>query len=138
MTTTIGDTDETYLDLLNVNNNIRIAYNESYNSLLNNSSLMITDYSSVAFDFAYLKKPILYYQPNNDLPHKEGYFNYKTMGFGDVVTEIDELIDKIQENFQNKFKNKEEYNRRVDSFFKYHDNNNCERVYKSIFNKYRG
>ena len=138
MTTAIGDGDETYFDLLNINNNIKIVSDESYNSLLNNSSLMITDYSSVAFDFAYLKKPILYYQPNNDLPHEEGYFNYETMGFGDVVSEIDELIDKIQENLQNKFKNKEEYNKRVDYFFKYHDKNNCERVYDSIFNDSRG
>ena len=33
---------------------------ESYQKLFNESSLLITDYSSVAFDFAYLKKPVIY------------------------------------------------------------------------------
>ena len=58
----------------------------SYQDLLNNSSVLLTDYSSVFFDFAYLKKPVIYYHPENDSYHYEGsYFDYETMGFGDVA-----------------------------------------------------
>ena len=31
----------------------------TYNDIFNHSSLLITDYSSVVFDFAYIKKPII-------------------------------------------------------------------------------
>ena len=42
--------------MLSVNDGI------SYEDLLTESSLMVTDYSGVQFDFAYMKKPIIYYQ----------------------------------------------------------------------------
>ena len=38
----------------------------SLDDLLKKSALMITDYSSVAFDFAYMRKPVIYYQFDND------------------------------------------------------------------------
>ena len=34
----------------------------SYRELFNTSALMITDYSSVFFDFVYQKKPCIFYQ----------------------------------------------------------------------------
>lgn len=45
-----------YLDLLNVDDDVYISINESYQDLFNESAILITDYSSVFFDFAYLKK----------------------------------------------------------------------------------
>lgn len=43
----------------NKNSSVRIAdINESYRDHFNNSAILVTDYSSVAFDFAYLKKPV--------------------------------------------------------------------------------
>ena len=59
---------------------------EKYQELFKKGALLITDYSSVAFDFAYLKKPVLYYQSTNDYHFNldESYFDYETMGFGEV------------------------------------------------------
>ena len=128
----ISESGERYLDFFEFGEHIEIANDETYNSLLNSCDLMITDYSSVAFDFAYLNKPILYYQPNNDIPHEIGYFKIDEMGFGDVSYELDDLIEKIEENIENDCKNKSKYTQRIKDFFKYTDKNNCKRVYEDI------
>ncbi|SEL15932.1 CDP-glycerol glycerophosphotransferase, TagB/SpsB family [Methanobrevibacter gottschalkii] len=131
LTHIVGDGDDTYVDLLNIDENIYVSYDESYTELLSNSSLMITDFSSVAFDFAYLEKPVIYYQAD-EIPHEEGYFDYGIMGFGDVIIDIDELITKIEYYIKNNFVNEDKYIERKRSFFKYHDKNNSKRVYESI------
>ena len=111
---------------------IRISIDEPYQKLFNQSALMITDYSSVFFDFAYLKKPIIYYHESEDYHYKKSYFNYETMGFGEVVKSEDELLNKIEEYVKNNCHMRDKYKQRVDKFFKYHDQNNCKRVYEWI------
>ena len=95
---------------------------------------MITDYSSVAFDFSYLKKPMIYYQYGKDYHFEEGYFKYKTMGFGEVIDNEEDLIKTIEDYFKNNCQMKKKYAERVDTFFKYNDENNCMRVYEWILN----
>lgn len=124
-------TKETYVDLLNIPKTIEISYNESYTELLSNSALMITDYSSVAFDFAYLEKPLIYYQAD-EIPHERGYFDYETMGFGDVILDENLLMDKIEFFMKNDFANEDKYIQRKRAFFKFQDKNNSKRVYDSI------
>lgn len=105
--------------------------------LLKRSSLLITDFSSVAFDFAYMNKKTIYYQFDLNEYRKtqyyEGYYNYENDGFGPVVYSYDDLktklIDFIVDN--NSLDN---YNSRIDNFFTIKDNNNCERIYSSILN----
>ena len=114
---------------------IKISTEESYQDLFNNSSLLITDYSSVFFDFAYIKKPIIYYQVNEELYHYEkGYFDYKTMGFGEVIENEIDLVNHIEKLLQNDCKNDEKYLERIENFFKYTDKNNCKRVHDWIKN----
>ena len=105
---------------------------ESYNELFEISSILITDYSSVFFDFAYLKKPIIYYQPNDDNHHEDSYFIYETMGFGDVIKDSKEIISKIEYYINTDCIMEDIYKNNVDNFFKYHDRNNCQRVYDWI------
>lgn len=112
-------------------------YNTSYQKLFNESSLIITDYSSVAFDFAYMKKPVVYYQFDRadffeGHTYNEGYFDYETMGFGEVLANEEELVNTIVEHINNACVMKEIYQDRVDSFYKYTDRNNCKRVYEEI------
>ena len=56
------------------------------------------------------------------------------MGFGDVITEENELINKINEYILNNCVMEKKYKENVDKFFKYNDNKNCERVYEWIKN----
>ena len=59
-----------------------------YQNLIMEASLLITDYSSIFFDFGYLEKPVIYthfdYETYRLEDYPEGYFNYKKDGFGPI------------------------------------------------------
>ena len=116
---------------------IIIASKEKYDVQdLLKSDILITDYSSVFFDFAYMNKPCVYYQFDEEKyrenHYNEGYFNYRTMGFGEVVITKDELISTILDYLELGFENKREYAERYKQFFPLHDDKNCERIYNAI------
>lgn len=117
---------------------IVIASSTKYDiqNLLKESSLLITDYSSVYFDFAYMCKPVIYYhfdyKKYRETQYNEGYFNYEKNGFGPVVSNVDSLIKELKNAFERKFILNDEYLRRNSNFYKYHDKNNCERIYNEI------
>ena len=94
---------------------------------------MITDYSSVNFDFAYLKKPVIYYQYGNDY-HFEGeaLIDDEISTFGDIIDDEDILTEKIIEYIDNDCKMEDKYVSRVLKFFKFNDKNNSKRVYDWI------
>ena len=103
----------------------------SYQKILNESSLLVTDFSSIAFDFAYMKKPVLYFQwKKNHRP--EGYFNYETMGFGKICNEYDALKKEVKTMIKNGCIMEEKYKERVDNFYAFTDRDNCKRVYDEI------
>ncbi|HEF3808816.1 TPA: CDP-glycerol glycerophosphotransferase family protein [Campylobacter jejuni] len=89
-----------YLDDFNLPSYIITSYKTSMQELFCKSSLMITDYSSVAFEMAILNKPVLYYQFDKDeffVKHSytQGYFNYEKDGFGEVFEDINILFKKL-------------------------------------------
>ena len=98
--------------------------------------MLITDYSSVFFDFAYMKKPIVYYQFDEDDFHSwhyhKGYFDYRTMGFGDVCMKEAEVLESLCDVFYNNMQPSPEYLKRMDAFFPLHDTNNCQRIFDRI------
>ena len=123
-----------FLDMFDINEEvIEVNTHDSYQTLFNDSALMITDYSSVFFDFAFLKKPVIYYHEGDDYHYEKGYFDYRTMGFGDVVENEDDLVDKIIEYMNSGCEMEEKYKSRVDNFFKYTDQKNCKRVYEWLY-----
>lgn len=105
----------------------------SYEKILTESSLMVTDYSGVQFDFAYMRKPVVYFHPE-ELPahYEDGCFFYDTMGFGEICTRTEELVDLLCDYMRGGCKMKEKYVARADDFFAYKDHNNCERIYQEI------
>lgn len=124
-----------FIDLFDENDYVKIDYERgNYQDLFNSGSIMITDYSSVAFDFAYLYKPVIYYHYGSDYHFnlEEGYFNYESMGFGEISKSEDELVDLIIEYIENGCIIKSEYENRIRNFFFYTDKNNCQRVYDEI------
>lgn len=104
--------------------------------LLKESELLITDYSSIAFDFAYMKKPIIYYQFDNDEYYErhypKGYFEYERDGFGAVVSNEDELLREMLDIYINSKRNTYKYDSNIKKFFELYDCNNCERTYREI------
>ena len=117
--------------------NVRIvSADEDIQSYLSSCDLMITDYSSVAFDFAYLDKPVIYYQFDlkkyRDEQLQEGYFKYERDGFGDVLKEKGAVVEKIRYCVERDFKNETRYMTREQEFFGYRDRKNSKRVYEAI------
>ncbi|EOH1934176.1 CDP-glycerol:glycerophosphate glycerophosphotransferase [Campylobacter jejuni] len=86
-----------YLEDFNLPSFIITSYKESMQKLFCESSIMITDYSSVAFEMAVLKKPVLYYQFDKDEffakhLYAKGYFDYEKDGFGKVFVDSSDLF----------------------------------------------
>ena len=121
-----------FIELFDTNDYVTVDNDSTYQDLFKNSDLLITDYSSVAFDFSYMKKPVIYYQYAKDYNFEEGYFKYETMGFGEVIEKENELISLIEEYLKNYCEMKKLYKKRVDTFYKYNDKNNCKRIYDYI------
>lgn len=103
--------------------------------LLKESALLITDYSSVCFDFAYMIKPVIFYQFDLQEYRKkhyaEGWFDYKHC-FGPVVQSEVELIAAIQQIVGCDFSMEEQYKAYVDECFPLRDDQNTQRVFDSI------
>ncbi len=104
-------------------------------NLLKESKYLVTDYSSIAFDFAYMKKPLQYFQFDYEYFRKEhleeGYWNYKE-GFGSVTYNVEECVEEIIRNYENNFKMENKYIERIRNFYIYCDENNSERTYNEI------
>lgn len=104
--------------------------------LLKESKLLVTDFSSVFFDFAYMKKPCIYYQFDEEeffgKHYEKGYFDYDEMGFGEVVREHELLVEHIIQYIENNFAMEKKYEQRIEGFFALHDRNNCERIFAEI------
>lgn len=101
------------------------------------NALMITDYSSVAFDFAYMKKSLVYAQFDREAffegqTYDEGYFNYETDGFGPVCYDYETTVQSIIDAIKRDCEMSEEYKKRVDNFYYKTDTDNCKRVYEAI------
>lgn len=117
---------------------LELGEETSYRTIFAESDLLITDYSSVAFDFAYLRKPVLYYQADVDEifsgahTFEKGYFDYERDGFGEVEYSTETLVDRIIEYMENGCELKESYRKRIDETFPFSDQDNCKRVYEAV------
>ena len=118
--------------------NITIASWPEYDvqELLKESAFLVTDFSSVAMDFAYMKKPLIYYQFDNEKfrqsHHGIGYFDFKKEGFGPVCVTPEEVIERLEHSYEKGFENDMTYLKRHKEYFDLWDDNNCERNYQAI------
>ncbi len=128
-----------FFENLNVGRHIIIADKGHYDvqQLLKESSLLITDYSSVVFDFAYMRKPVVYYQFDYNRfiteHYEKGWYDYHD-SFADYYTDEDMLIDAIKKYISNNFEMKKNHLKYIEELFPYHDNHNSERIYQTIIN----
>ena len=114
-----------------------------YNQVFEDSSLMVTDYSSVLFDFAYLRKPVIYTQFDReqffaDQNYDKGYFDYEEDGFGPVCYDYETTVTALLQQIECGCANPEKYLKRENDFFRYSDHHNCERILVSILGEGRG
>lgn len=128
-----------HLWLFSGNQNVHLLGREThYRDVFAKSNLIVTDYSSVVFDFVYLRKPIVYAQIDAEEffsgkhMYSTGYFDYERDGFGEVEYTLENTVDRIIEYMENGCVLKDKYRQRIDSFFAFDDHNNRERVCQKI------
>lgn len=108
----------------------------SYREALGKGSLLVTDYSSIAFEFAYLGKSTLYYQfDRKDFlvshTYGRGYFDYMRDGFGEVFYHKWKLIRCLISYMENGCAVKDKYRKRMQSLYPFHGGA-CERLYAKV------
>lgn len=119
-------------DRIKINSNL-----DDIHELLVSSSLLITDYSSILFDFAYLKKPTIYYQFDSkkffETQYTKGEFLIEKNGFGPVTECEKDLIKELSFIIKNGNIISDEYNKRIDNYFGC-ISNCCQKVFETIVN----
>lgn len=136
---------EPYLEWFEIPSYISIKNHQDYptiQQLFQEASCLVTDYSSVAFEMAYLQKPVLYYQFDQEEMFagshicKKGYFEFEKDGFGPVCRDINSLLKALDELIQNQCRPDPKYLSSMTNAFAYRDGRCCERVVASILSLY--
>lgn len=103
-----------------------------------NSAVMITDYSSVAWDFFYLDKPVLFFQPDLDsyLRMRGSYLDLRTELFGPQSLTTDELVDQLARVIDHPADLVGRYRADKARYFAFNDTRNCIRIFDE-FSQFR-
>lgn len=102
------------------------------------SAVLITDYSTVAFEMAVLRRPVAYYQFDadqffhGDHDLREGYFSYERDGFGPVARSQGALLREVGAILETGCQPAPEYRARMDAAFPDAGGQACQRVFESI------
>lgn len=128
-----------YLEELAIPDYIAIERMEncSIQQVFKKSDALITDFSSVAFDVAYMRKPILYFHFDIDTffsehSYSKGYYDYECNGFGAIASNIATLLRNLNDLLKKNCQLDDFYTQRINQFFPYDDNNNSARLYETL------
>lgn len=123
------------IDISGYEDRVKIMAEEDISNLYLISDLLITDYSSVMFDYANLRRPMLFFA--YDLNHYEEelrgfYFDYKKDVPGPLVQDANSFYNKINEfNEIGKFKDYDnQFNLFYDKFCSWESANSSKRFVK--------
>ena len=104
--------------------------------LIKRAAVLVTDFSSVYMDFAFMKKPVVYYQFDRETYRKghlpTGYFDYERDGFGPIAETVPEAAKAISAVIKNGCRMERRYEERVDRFFTLRDSGSSERTTEAI------
>lgn len=116
--------------------NIKISHPEDVDiqKLIRTTKMLITDYSSIAFDFAYQKKPVIFYQFDLDdyLSHRGSYVDMFNDLPGYSTRSEQEFISVFNQIILDNFKSEPKIELRAKRYFEYMDKQNSKRIYNEI------
>lgn len=128
---------EEYIHLFDIKDNnieiVDIKNTDNENNIQNTmkkSKILITDYSSIMFDFAYMWKPSIYYR--FDTHHFDEKFNVEKEWFWKIVYNKKDVLEELSHILDNNAIINKLYLDKVNSFFYKRDWNNCKRTYNEI------
>ncbi len=100
---------------------------------LKNSKLLITDYSSIMWDMAYMEKPVILYQFDRAVFLKErskSSFNMLDEEmFCPIVFDVNSLVSQIKKYFHSDYTLSIEEKEKLFSCFDFDDSLNCQRIF---------
>jgi CDP-glycerol glycerophosphotransferase (TagB/SpsB family) len=111
---------------------------EAIQPLIAESSILVTDYSSLAFEAAAVRRAVVYFQFDKDEvfsgahTYQAGYFDYQTDGFGPVCATSEGVLSEIRSLVDRRAVSAPEYARRIEETFVFQDVHACERVFSAI------
>lgn len=116
---------EPYLEKLDLPPHVRIlSYADAdVQKMIAGAAVVVTDYSSIAFDAAIADRPVVYFQFDRDEflsgGHigRPGYFDYEELGFGPVVEDVAGVVSESTAFADDEFRVPEEYAARAASTF---------------------
>lgn len=101
--------------------------------LLVEHDILITDYSSVSFDFSYMKKPVIFFHFDIERFFRKGILRPVEETFiGKIAYNKSELINNIEKLIK---LDDVKQDTNLSSLFDYVDHKNNERVYNTVLNK---
>ena len=107
-----------------------------YSDLFCECAALVTDYSSIHYDVATMKKPIIYYQFDKEFffgnHYGAGYFSYENDGFGPVVETEEKLVNYLRYLIERDCSVEKTYLNRIENTFSFLDHDNCKRVMEHI------
>ncbi|WP_093137808.1 CDP-glycerol glycerophosphotransferase family protein [Salinibacillus kushneri] len=104
---------------------------EPINKMMMDSSLLVTDFSSVAWDMFIQKKPIIFFHFREE-NNPDSYIDLDRELIGDRCFSGKEVVQLLKFYANNNFKEKYQYVQRRSQYFGYLDRHNSLRVYKGI------
>lgn len=102
------------------------------------AAVMVTDYSSVAFNAAYMDRPVVYFQFDAERVFggehvgRAGYFDYRRDGFGPVTETVEQTAKEIGVTLEAGREPQEPYASRIAASFPVRDGGCCERTFQAI------
>lgn len=123
-------------DLFFHNDCVHIYYEkDSLQNLFSRAELMITDYSSVAFEMGFLKKIVIYFQFDKkeffSNHYRKGYFDFENNGFGSCAENYDDLIGELENYFSDTPIYYKQYIENM-NIFPNNIGNSCEKIFNKI------
>lgn len=100
--------------------------------------VLVTDYSSVAFDAAYIERPVVYFQFDRarvwsgEHVGRPGYFDYERDGFGPTAETLEEVVPAIIDTVELGPHPRPEYAARIAETFPSRDGRCAERTFRAI------
>lgn len=106
---------------------------KSYDLILEDTALLITDYSSIAYSAFYRGANVIFVWSELEecMKHYEGHLMLNENNvFGDYIYDYSKLASIIQDNYLNK--QKEQHIKKYSKIVEFHDNKNTERLMERL------
>ena len=132
--------DKIYFNFVNEHSHIHLLNNQETNDInriLHHIDVLITDYSSVFYDFLVLDRPILFAPFDLDEYQqidRELYEDYTSATPGPICQNWNEIQIQLEKYFSEGDTYQTERKEIFNQYFQYSDNHNSERIVDTVIN----